>query len=114
MSDLLDPTPHAPGAGTVDRGALAGLPAPLRHLLSEDCPATPLSAEQSNSSVTARRPGHLKFIRRFEEGVNPGVEIGRFLSERGRFAHAPERREHRVPGRHARIEAPATVVVLEE
>ena len=56
----------------------------------------------------------MKFIRRFEEGINPGVEVGRFLSERARFADAPLSGgsiEYRpdAPG-----SVPTTVAVLEE
>jgi maltose alpha-D-glucosyltransferase/alpha-amylase len=56
----------------------------------------------------------MKFIRRFEEGVNPGVEVGRFLSERANFPHAPRcggSVEYRGDGART---APATVAVLEE
>ena len=56
----------------------------------------------------------MKFIRRFEEGINPGVEVGRFLSERARFPYAPLSGgsvEYRpdAPG-----SVPTTVAVLEE
>jgi maltose alpha-D-glucosyltransferase/alpha-amylase len=101
-----------------EAGKLIGLPSPsLRHFddfLREDYPATPLSAEQSNSSVLLSDRAIVKFVRRFEEGVNPGVEIGRFLSERAHFAYAPRSGgsvEYRpdVPG-----SAPTTVAVLEQ
>jgi maltose alpha-D-glucosyltransferase/alpha-amylase len=74
-------------------GRLLGLPSPsLRQFdefLDEDYPTVPLSAEQSNSSVMLGDRAIMKFIRRFEEGINPGVEVGRFLSERARFPYAP-------------------------
>ena len=40
-----------------------------------------ISGEQSNSSVVYGEKLILKFIRRMEEGENPDLEIGRFLSE---------------------------------
>jgi maltose alpha-D-glucosyltransferase/alpha-amylase len=49
----------------------------------------PLGVEQSNSSL---RYGHdliLKLFRRQEPGVQPELEIGRFLAERTSFRHAP-------------------------
>jgi maltose alpha-D-glucosyltransferase/alpha-amylase len=49
----------------------------------------PITAEQSNSSVAFGDQAIVKFIRRFEAGVNPGVELGRFLSERAHFSNAP-------------------------
>ncbi len=49
---------------------------------------TVLSAEQSNTSVAYGDRFILKFVRRPEEGLNPDLEIGSFLTERG-FAHVP-------------------------
>ncbi len=46
----------------------------------------PGGAEQSNSSVRYGDRGILKLFRRPERGVNPELEIGRYLSARG-FAH---------------------------
>ncbi|MBI4249822.1 MAG: maltose alpha-D-glucosyltransferase [Elusimicrobia bacterium] len=75
-------------AGTVEAyssEALAALsgngPAPLE--------PSPLKAEQSNSSVVFGGRFILKLIRRFEYGVNPELEFGRFLTDKMRFAHAP-------------------------
>jgi maltose alpha-D-glucosyltransferase/alpha-amylase len=114
MSDLLARRRSLPGG----QGRLTGVPSPLlRHFdgcLDEDCPATPLAAEQSNSSVLLGNQAIVKFIRRFEEGVNPAVEVGRFLSERARFAYAPRSGgsiEYRASAPGAE---PATVAVLEE
>jgi maltose alpha-D-glucosyltransferase/alpha-amylase len=99
-------------------GKLLGLPSPsLRQFdgfLSDGYTPAPLSAEQSNSSVMLGDRAIVKFIRRFEEGINPGVEVGRFLSERARFPYAPRSGgsvEYRpdTPG-----SVPTTVAVLEE
>jgi maltose alpha-D-glucosyltransferase / alpha-amylase len=45
------------------------------------------SAEQSNSSVLYGDQLILKMFRRIEEGVNPDVELGRFLTEETGFTH---------------------------
>lgn len=47
-----------------------------------------MQAEQSNTSVVYGNRLILKLFRRLEEGVNPDLEIGRFLTERG-FGHIP-------------------------
>ncbi|MGI9114502.1 MAG: maltose alpha-D-glucosyltransferase [Chthoniobacterales bacterium] len=48
-----------------------------------------LSAEQSNSSILFGNQYFLKIFRKLEEGINPDVEITRFLTERARFANVP-------------------------
>ncbi len=45
--------------------------------------------EQSNSSVTFGDRYIMKLYRRLQEGLNPDLEIGRFLTERTGFSHAP-------------------------
>ncbi len=50
---------------------------------------SPSKREQSNTSVVYGDRFILKIFRRVQEGVNPELEIGRFLSERTGFAHAP-------------------------
>lgn len=44
---------------------------------------SPMKAEQSNTSVVYGKHFILKLYRRAEEGINPDLEIGRFLTERG-------------------------------
>jgi maltose alpha-D-glucosyltransferase / alpha-amylase len=114
MVELLARRRSTAGTG----GKLLGLPSPsLRQFdefLAEDYVPTPLSAEQSNSSVLLGEHAIMKFIRRFEEGINPGVEVGRFLSERARFPYAPLSGgsvEYRPDGPRS---VPTTVAVLEE
>jgi maltose alpha-D-glucosyltransferase/alpha-amylase len=114
MADLLARRRALPGG----RGRMLGVPSPaLRQFdygLSEDVPTTPLSAEQSNSSVLLGDQAIFKFIRRFEEGVNPGVEVGRFLGEQARFPYAPRTGgsiEYRTDERGG---VPATLAILEE
>ena len=101
-------------------GGQAARPARLRRCASStsSCPRTTRRCPSPPSSRTARScsasSAIMKFIRRFEEGINPGVEVGRFLSERARFPYAPLSGgsvEYRpdAPG-----SVPTTVAVLEE
>ena len=48
-----------------------------------------LRAEQSNTSVVFGDRMMFKLFRRTEEGTNPDLEIGRFLTERTSFANVP-------------------------
>jgi trehalose synthase-fused probable maltokinase len=47
------------------------------------------SAEQSNTSIVYGDQAILKLFRRLEEGENPDVEIGRFLTTRTTFRNTP-------------------------
>jgi maltose alpha-D-glucosyltransferase / alpha-amylase len=62
----------------------------------EFCPASagvlkpkPMGVEQSNSSIIYGDRLVLKAFRHIEPGINPDLEIGRFLSERVHFPHTP-------------------------
>ncbi|HEY5035763.1 MAG TPA: putative maltokinase, partial [Chthoniobacterales bacterium] len=48
-----------------------------------------LNAEQSNSSMLFDNRFFLKLYRKLEDGVNPDVEVTRFLTERRHFNHVP-------------------------
>ncbi len=48
-----------------------------------------LKREQSNTSIVYGDRMILKLFRRVTEGLNPDLEIGRFLTERAAFAHTP-------------------------
>jgi len=48
-----------------------------------------IGAEQSNSSMLFEDKFFLKLYRKLEDGVNPDVEITRFLTERARFPNVP-------------------------
>jgi maltokinase len=55
----------------------------------EGAQARPIASEQSNSSVVFGENAILKVYRRVEAGVNPELEMLRFLGERG-FRHVPK------------------------
>jgi maltose alpha-D-glucosyltransferase/alpha-amylase len=76
------------------RGQLTGSVYPAsRELRNGHSPlelnGTLISAEQSNTSIVFEDRAILKIIRRFDEGVNPAIELGRYLTERVHFEHAP-------------------------
>jgi trehalose synthase-fused probable maltokinase len=50
----------------------------------------PVGAEQSNSSIIYGDRLILKFFRRVEEGINPDLEVGNFLTEKAHFPHIPQ------------------------
>lgn len=54
-------------------------------------PLTPsvMNAEQSNSSVIYEKRLVLKIFRRVEEGLNPDLEIGTFLTDKSSFRNVP-------------------------
>jgi len=50
---------------------------------------TPVNAEQTNTSVIFGDKLILKLFRQLGEGINPELEIGRFLTEKTTFTHVP-------------------------
>lgn len=80
--------------------------------VSEAARPKKLTGEQSNSSVIYGDRAILKFFRRIEEGENPDLEIGRFLTHKVRFPHVP-----RIVGwieYNPRDGKPATQAILQE
>ncbi len=72
-------------------GVLAGVRLPAYEELRDGGPppeGRPLGAEQSNTSIRYGDAFLLKLFRRLEDGVNPDLEMSRFLSAHG-FRHAP-------------------------
>ena len=55
----------------------------------EGIPSRLLSLEQSNSSLNFGEQVFVKLFRKLEDGLNPDVEITRFLSEKRGFAQVP-------------------------
>ena len=48
-----------------------------------------IPGEQSNSSMLFENKFFLKLYRKLEDGVNPDVEVTRFLTERAKFPNVP-------------------------
>jgi maltose alpha-D-glucosyltransferase/alpha-amylase len=61
----------------------------LQRPLETPLTARILSTEQSNTSVVYGETFILKFFRRVGEGINPDLEMGRFLTEKTSFQHSP-------------------------
>ncbi len=99
-------------------GRVWGAPAPayreIRYHVPDDVQPSPMSVEQSNSSVAIADRAILKYIRRLEEGVNPGVELPRFLAERAHFEHSPRSGGSLEYRSNQRSSRPITLVSLEE
>jgi maltose alpha-D-glucosyltransferase/alpha-amylase len=99
-----------------DRGDLAGSATPIFPELRGTGELEPglLGAEQSNTSLRFGDRLVLKVFRRLEEGINPDLEIGRYLTERTTFHYSP-----RVAGsleivRRERGAEPMTLGILQE
>jgi trehalose synthase-fused probable maltokinase len=52
-------------------------------------PSRTVRAEQSNTSIIFGDVAIMKLFRRLERGLNPDVEIGRFLTAKTNFTHTP-------------------------
>lgn len=86
-------------------GALYCYPGKMFRKLLGDVETAPgsrvLKAEQSNTSLIYEDRFFFKFFRRIDEGVNPDLEVTRFLTERTKFTNLPPFAgavEYRKPG----------------
>jgi maltose alpha-D-glucosyltransferase / alpha-amylase len=74
-------------------GGLTALPGPsfreIRGPAGSSLDPWILSADQSNTSIVFGDRLILKLFRQLEQGQNPDLEIGRFLTERAKFDHVP-------------------------
>jgi maltose alpha-D-glucosyltransferase/alpha-amylase len=70
-------------------GELFGVPGSSLTPDAKIPPSQVVAAEQSNSSMLFDNKFFLKLYRKLEDGVNPDVEITRFLTEKRGFAHVP-------------------------
>ena len=61
----------------------------IRGELEKSLEPSILQSEQSNTSVVFSKKLILKLFRKLEPGINPDLEIGRFLTEKG-FPHIPQ------------------------
>jgi len=71
------------------KGNLVGTGAQTLKEISDIPSSHVISAEQSNSSMLFEDKFFLKLYRKLEDGVNPDVEVTRFLTERAEFPNVP-------------------------
>ena len=70
-------------------GKLVGSLNPRIGKIDKVPPSNVLGADQSNSSMLFADKFFLKLYRKLEDGVNPDVEVTRFLTERANFENVP-------------------------
>ena len=83
-----------------------------RERIGDATHVSPLSAEQSNTSIVFGDDQILKLFRRIQPGVNPDFEIGRLLTEKAGFARVPAvtaALEYAGPG-----DEPSTIAMMQE
>jgi maltose alpha-D-glucosyltransferase/alpha-amylase len=71
-----------------------------------------LKAEQSNTSILYGNEFFFKLFRRLDEGINPDLEIGRFLTERASFPKIPQF-AGAIEYRRSGSQSPMTVGILQ-
>jgi maltose alpha-D-glucosyltransferase / alpha-amylase len=91
LLDLVAAGGHARG----ERGEITGRPTrEFPRDVGRDAPVRRLGGEQSNTSIVLADRLVLKHFRRLVPGRNPEEEVGRFLTERTSFRHAPRLAGH--------------------
>jgi trehalose synthase-fused probable maltokinase len=90
LLDLIDRQAVLPGEKGELRALQTAAYAGLRASSGGTLRPKPVGAEQSNTSIIYGDRMILKFFRRVEEGINPDLEIGQFLTENARFANTPQ------------------------
>jgi len=60
----------------------------LRGTLAADLVVSPAGAQGGNTTVRVGEALFLKICRKLQPGINPGVEIGRYLTEVAHFRHS--------------------------
>ncbi len=84
----------------------------IHETFGEPLAVSPLSAEQTNTSIVYGDRHILKLFRRIQPGLNPEFEIGRVLAEGAPFARVPAVTAGVEYLRHG--EEPSTVAVLQQ
>ncbi|HUY17580.1 MAG TPA: maltose alpha-D-glucosyltransferase [Candidatus Binataceae bacterium] len=89
LLSLMDRRRHLRGEqGELRVGQTAAWPG-IRESLDSNTEVKAIRAEQSNFSMVFGDRLILKMFRRLDRGLNPDLEVGRFLTERASFPHTP-------------------------
>jgi trehalose synthase-fused probable maltokinase len=89
LMHVLEEERRMPGAYGEIRAERSSVFEALHGPAGTDLAPVPLRAEQSNTSIRYGNRLILKCFRRLQEGVNPDLEIGLFLTEKVHFRHVP-------------------------
>jgi maltokinase len=87
---LADAFAHSDGVSFDAGGATWRIRSESRRVvLPLDAPIRLSTVEQSNTSIILANEGILKLFRKLEPGIQPDVEVARFLTRERAFAHVP-------------------------
>jgi maltose alpha-D-glucosyltransferase/alpha-amylase len=90
LLNLIQQETSVPGEAGELRGSKTSAYAHSGHPTSAGLKPKPVGAEQSNTSIIYGDRFILKFFRKVEEGLNPDLEIGAFLTEKAHYANTPQ------------------------